>query len=76
MYAVPYQHYINAIEEYFNVLKSRLQNKMGLTYDELVKNVKDVLQEKPIHMYKNIIKGAYDKKWKICKKTFTKKTET
>ena len=43
LYAVPYQHYTNAIEGYFNVLKSRLQKKKGLTYDELVKNVKDVL---------------------------------
>ena len=42
LYAVPYQHYTNAIEGYFNVLKSRLQKKKGLTYDELVKNVKDV----------------------------------
>ena len=27
LYAVPYQHYTNAIEGYFNVLKSRLQKK-------------------------------------------------
>ena len=56
LYAVPYQHYTNAIEGYFNVLKSRLQKKKGLTYDELVKNVKDVLDEIPIHIYKNLIK--------------------
>ena len=31
-----YQHYTNAIEGYFNVLKSRLQKKKGLTYNELV----------------------------------------
>jgi len=41
LYAVPYQHYTTAIEGYFNVLKSRLQKKKGLTYIELVKNVKD-----------------------------------
>ena len=40
----------NAIEGYFNVLKSRLQKEKGLTYDELVKNVKDVLDEIPIHI--------------------------
>ena len=51
LYAVPYT---NAIEGYFNVLKSRLQKKKGLTYDELVNNVKDVLQEIPIHIYKNL----------------------
>ena len=27
LYAVPYQHYTNIIEGYFNVLKSRLQKK-------------------------------------------------
>ena len=61
MYAVPYQHYTNAIERYFNVLKSRLQKKKGLTYNELVNNVKDILDEIPIHIYKNLIKGAYDR---------------
>jgi len=29
--------------------------KKGLTYYELVNNVKDVLNEIPIHFYKNII---------------------
>ena len=57
LYSVPYQHYTNAIEGYFNVLKSRLQKKKGLTYYELVKNVKYVLDEIPIHIYKNLIKG-------------------
>ena len=45
LYTVPYQHYTNAIEGYFNVLKSRLQKKKGLIYDELVNNVKYVLDE-------------------------------
>ena len=61
LYAVPYQHYTNVIEGYFNVLKSLLQKKKGLTYDELVKNVKDVLDEIPIPIYKNLIKGVYDR---------------
>jgi hypothetical protein len=42
-------------------LKSILQKKKGLIYDELVNNVKDVLDEIPIHIYKNLIKGAYDR---------------
>jgi len=37
------------------------QKKKGLTYDELVNNVKDVLDEIPIHICKNL-KGAYDRK--------------
>ena len=73
LYAVSYQHYTNAIEGYFNVLKSRLQKKKGLTYDELVNNVKDVLDEIPIHIYKNLIKGAYDRSEKYVKKPSTRK---
>ena len=53
--------YTNAIEGFFNVLKSGLQKRKGLTYDELVSNVKDVLVEIPIHIYKNAIKGAYER---------------
>ena len=67
LYAVSYQHYTNAIEGYFNVSKSRLQKKKGLTYNELVNNVKDVLHEIPIHIYKNLIKGAYDRNEKYVK---------
>ena len=70
---VPYQHYTNAIEGYFNVLKSRLQKKKGLTYNELVNNVKGVLGEIPIHIYKNLIKGAYDRNEKYVKLPSTRK---
>ena len=64
-------HYTNAIEGYFNVFKSRLQK--GLTYNELVNNVKDVLHEIPIHIYKNLIKGAYDRSEKYVKRPSTGK---
>ena len=73
LYTVPYQHYTNAIEGYFNVLKSRLQKKKGLTYNELLKNVKDVLDKIPIHIYKNLIKGAYNRSEKFVKRPSTRK---
>ena len=73
LYTVPYQHYTNAIEGYFNVLKSRLQKKKGLTYNELVNNVKGVLDEIPTHIYKNLIKGAYDRNEKYVKLPSTRK---
>jgi hypothetical protein len=57
-------------------LKSRLQKKKGLTYNELVKNVKDVLDEIPIHIYKNIIKGAYDRNEKYIKRSSTRKRKS
>ena len=37
-------------------------------------NLKDVLDEIPIHIYKNLIKGAYDRK--IYKTTINEKTES
>jgi hypothetical protein len=43
-------------------LKSRLQKKKGLTYDEI-----------PIHIYKNLIKGAYDRSEKYVKRPSTRK---
>ena len=67
LYTVPYQHYTNAIEGYFNVLKSRKKKKKGLTYNELVNNVKGVLNEISTHIYKNLIKGAYDRNEKYVK---------
>ena len=73
LYSVPYQPYTNAIEGYFNVLKSRLQKKKGLTYNELGNNVKDVLDEIPIHIYKNLIKGAYERNEKYVKRPSTRK---
>ena len=75
LYTIPYQHYTNSIEGYFNVLKSRLQKKKGLTYNELVNNIKDVLDEIPIHIYKNLIKGEYDRNEKYVKRPSTKKRE-
>ena len=42
-------------------MKSGLQKKKELTYNKLVNNVKDVLDEILIHIYKNLIKGGYDK---------------
>jgi transposase-like protein len=46
------------------------RKKKGLTYNELVKNVKD---EIPIHIYKNLIKGAYDRNEKYVKRPSTRK---
>ena len=56
LYAVPYQHFTNRIENYFSMLKSRLQKLDGLTYDELKKNIEKVLNEIPREKYKNILR--------------------
>ena len=73
LYAVPYQHFTNSIENYFSMLKSRLQKLNGLTYDELKKNIEKVLKEIPIKKYENIFKGAYERPEKYVSKNKTRK---
>ena len=46
LYAVPYQHFTNSIENYFSMLKSRLQKLDGLTHAELKENIiNTIIQE-------------------------------
>ena len=74
LYAVPYQHFTNSIENYFSMLKSRLQKLDGLTHAELKKNITNTIMNIPKEKYKNIIKGAYERPEKyISKKNNTRK---
>ena len=75
LYAVPYQHFTNSIENYFSMLKSRLQKLDGLTYDELKKNIEKVLNEIPREKYENIFKGAYERPEKYVSKNKTRKNK-
>ena len=59
LYSVPYQHFTNSIENFFSMLKSRLQKLEGLKYEELKKNIEKVVREIPKEKYKNIIRGTY-----------------
>ena len=59
LYSVPYQHFTNSIENFFSMLKSRLQKLEGLKYEELKKNIEKVVREIPKDKYKNIIGGTY-----------------
>jgi transposase-like protein len=61
LYSVPYQHYTNAIEMFFSMLKSRLQKKTGLIYNELNENIKEIIKTIPKSYYKNILKGTYNR---------------
>ena len=42
LYAVPYQHFTNSIENYFSMLKSRLQKLDGLKYENLKENIQNL----------------------------------
>jgi transposase len=74
LYAVPYQHFTNSIENYFSMLKSRLQKLDGLTHTELKENITKTIRNIPKDKYRNIIKGAYERPEKyISKKNNTRK---
>ena len=61
LYAVPYQHFTNSIENYFSILKSRLQNLDGLTHEKLKENIEKVIRYISKEKYENIFKGAYNR---------------
>ena len=63
LYAVPYQHFTNAIENFFSVFKLRLQKKIGITFQELIK---DTIKDIPSEIMLRIFQGSYeiDEKYK------------
>ena len=61
LYSVPYQHFTNSIENYFSMLKSRLQKLDGLTHEKLKENITSVIRGIPKEKYENIFKGAYNR---------------
>jgi transposase len=75
LYAVPYQHFTNSIENYFSMLKSRLQKLDGLTHIKLKENITKVISEIPKEKYKNIFKGAYERPEKYVGKNKTRKVK-
>jgi len=73
LYSVPYQHFSNAIENYFSMLKSKLQKFSGLKYESLKGNVVKAIDIIPKEYYKNILEGAYNRKEKYIPKNKTRK---
>jgi len=65
--AVPYQHFTNSIENYFSMLRSRLQKLDGLTHEKLKENIEKVIRDIPKEKYENIFKGAYNRTEKYVK---------
>jgi len=72
IYSVPYQHYSNGIEQFFSILKNKLQKFEGLTYDLLKGNIKLSIKQIPKETYINIIKGTYNRPEKYVKKVSKK----
>ena len=72
LYSCPYQHFTNAIEHYFSILKSRLQKLEGLTFNELKLNIIKVVKDIPKDTYKNLLIGSYKRDILYVKKTSRK----
>lgn len=62
VYSIPYQHYTNAIENYFSVLKNKIRNSNLLGYTQLNNNMDRIINEIPEEVYKRILKGSYERK--------------
>ena len=68
LYSVPYQHYTNAIENYFSVLKSKLRKSKGVGLPVIKYNVSQVVSKIPKTTYKQIFKGSYERERKYVLK--------
>ena len=73
LYSVPYQHFTNSIENYFSMMKSRLQKLDGLTHKELKTNINNVIKDIPKEKYDNIIKGTYNRTKKYSNKSYNRR---
>jgi hypothetical protein len=75
LYSIAYQHFTNAIEHYFSILKSKLQKIEGLTYNELKLNIGKVIKEIPKDTYKNLLIGSYKRDVVYVKKPSRKSSK-
>jgi hypothetical protein len=69
---VLHQHFTNAIENFFSVFKSRLQKKIGITYQELKSNIKYTIKDISNEIMLRIFKGSYERDEKYKRKSSRK----
>jgi transposase len=53
LYSIPYQHYTNCIENFFSIMKNRLYKIKGIGYNQLNRNIDNIIKEIPLSIYKN-----------------------
>ena len=75
LYSIPYQHFTNAIEHYFSILKARLQKMEGLTYNDLKLNIEKAIKSIPKETYKNLLIGSYKRNEEYIKKPSRKSSK-
>jgi len=72
LYSIPYQHFTNAIEHYFSILKARLQKMKGLSYNDLKLNIEKAIKSIPKETYKKLLIGSYKRNEEYIKKSSKK----
>jgi L-lysine 2,3-aminomutase len=63
-----FHHFTNSIENYFNIMKSRLYKLDGLTHTDLMVNIKKVIKEIPKKSMKILLKEHINAQKKYVKK--------
>ena len=66
------RHFTNSIENFFSVFKSKLQKKVGITYQELKSNIKDTVKDIPSEILYRIFQGSYERDEKYKRKSSRK----
>ena len=61
LYSVPYQHYTNAIENFFSVLKSYIQKDEIVGRAALLRSVQTSIGKITPRQYRNFFRGAYER---------------
>lgn len=61
LYSVPYQHYTNAIENFFSVMKSHIQKEELVGRAALLRSIPKALDAISRQQYHNFFSGAYER---------------
>ena len=59
LYAIPYQHFTNGIEQFFSVIKSKLKKEEIINFDDIKLKLQNTINTMNKDTYKNIINGTY-----------------
>jgi transposase len=61
LYSVPYQHYTNAIENFFSVLKFHMQKEKPIGREAIIRAIDNALTKITPTKYRNFFKNAYER---------------
>ena len=61
LHIIPYKHYLNCIENYFNQLKYYIRQKEPMNYDKIKESIEYAIKNISKESYKNYFYNTYDK---------------